>query len=176
MFSFAHYLLNTDSFTANIIFIVVIKCIYIAFLRLFNMLPHIVFHLCVETEGLCLAVALADGLDDLQDIGSNRTVGAVVAVVVRAPEVVDQGVLDAALYMVRHVVVESLLHAQRHADGGGVAVVYALAVGGMLVHRVLALDDVLLRIGIGAEFPTQTALVQGTLVDVTYQIVAGFLS
>ena len=127
-------------------------------------------------EGLCPAVALADGLDDLQNVRGDGALGAVVAVVVGAAEVVDQGVLDVALYVAGHVVVESLLHAQRHAGRRGVAVVHALTVGGMLVHRVLALDDVLFRVGIGAELPAQAVLVQGTLVDVTYQIVAGFLS
>ena len=84
---------------------------HIAFLRLFNMLPHIVFHLCVELEGLRPAKALTDGLDDLQDVRGDGAVGAVVAVVVGASIVVDQGVLDAALYVVWHVVVEGLLHA-----------------------------------------------------------------
>ena len=138
--------------------------------------PHVVFHFVVEAEGLCPAEALADGLDDLQNVGSDGAVCTVVAVVARAPKVADQGVLDIALQVVGHVVIEGLLHAQRHADGGGVAVVYAVAVSGVLVHRVLALDDVFFRVGIGTEFPTQTALVQGTLFDVTYQVVAGFLS
>ena len=134
-----------------------------------TLLPHVVFHFVVEAEGLCPAEALADGLDDLQNVGSDGAMGTVVAVVARAPKV-------AALQVVGHVVIEGLLHAQRHADGGGVAVVYAVAVSGVLVHRVLALDDVFFRVGIGTEFPTQTALVQGTLFDVTYQVVAGFLS
>ena len=141
-----------------------------------TLLPHVVFHFVVEAEGLCPAEALADGLDDLQGIGSDGATGAVVAVVARASKVADQGVLDVALQVVGHVVIEGLLHAQRHAEGCGVAVVHAVAVSGVLVHRVLALDDVFLWVGIGAEFPTQTALVQGTLFDVAYQVVAGFLS
>ena len=98
-----------------------------AFLRLFNMLPHIVFHLCVELEGLRPAVALTDGLDNLQDVRGNRAVCAVVAVVGIAAVVVDELLFDGLFYMTWHVVIEMFAHADRHLDRLVVPIVFTFA-------------------------------------------------
>ena len=109
---------------------------HIAFLRLFNMLPHIVLHLCVEMEGLCPAVALADGLDDLQNVRGDGAMCAVVAVVVIAAEVVDEFLFDGLLCVTWHVIIEMFAHADRHLDELVLPIVFTFALRYLVVSGV----------------------------------------
>ena len=99
-------------------------------------LPHVVFDLCIEMEGMCPAVALADGLDDLQDVRGNGAVGAVVAVVVIATEVVDKFLFDGLFGMTWHIIIEMFAHADRHLDDFVLPIVFTFALRYLVVSGV----------------------------------------
>ena len=139
-----------------------------------TLLPHVVFHFVVEAEGLCPAEALADGLDDLQNVGSDGAVCTVVAVVGIPAVVVDEAVLDGLLYMARHVIIEIFAHANRHLDGLVILVISAIALRYMAVPWVHRQDGFLVGIDVLTYFPTQAGSMQRTLIGKTNEVILGF--
>ena len=140
-----------------------------------TLLPHVVFHFVVEAEGLCPAEALADGLDDLQNVGSDGAVCTVVAVVGIPAVVVDEAVLDGLLYMSGHVIIEIFAHANRHLDGLVILVISAIALRYMAVLWVHRQDGFLVGIDVLTYFPTQAGSMQRTLIGKADEVILGFL-
>ncbi len=141
-----------------------------------TLLPHVVFHFVVEAEGLCPAEALADGLDDLQNVGSDGAMGAVVAVVGISAVVVDEALLDGLLYMSGHVIIEIFAHANRHLDGLVILVISAIALRYMAVSWIHRQDGFLVGIDVLTYFPTQAGSMQRTLIGKTDEVFLGFFS
>lgn len=129
----------------------------------FFLLPHVVFHLSVELEGLGPAGLAADALDDGQNSRGDGPVATVVLVVDAAAEVVDEGLLDGTGVADRHVVVEPLAHAKGYHNGLVVTEVIARAVSGLGVEGADAVGDVCLRVEVAAYLPAQAAAVQRTV-------------
>lgn len=137
--------------------------------------PHVVFHFVVEAEGLCPAEALADGLDNLQDIGGDGLTTAMVAIVVETTIVVDEGMLDGLLCMAGHVIIEILTHTQGHLVWLVGAEIGALTLSDGLMQGVHAGKHLLIGIDIVSDFPAQASFMEWTVVCVTDGIGLGFL-
>ena len=139
-------------------------------------LPQIILDFGVELEGLRPAVALTDGLDNLQDVGGYGALGAMVLVVLVTAIVVDECTFDGELRMVRHVIIEVFTHTKGHSDDLVLTIAVTLALGNLAVPGVHGHDGDLVSIHILSNLPAQTSLVQRTLIGKTDEVMFGFFS
>ena len=126
-------------------------------------------------KGLRPAVTLADGLDNLQDIGGDGFVTAMVAIVVETAIVVDEGMLDGLLCMAGHVIIEILTHTQGHLMWLVGAEIGALTLSDRLMQGVHAGKHLLIGINIVSDLPAQASFMEWTVVCVTDGIGLSFL-
>lgn len=134
-------------------------------------LPQVILRVAIELQGVGPAVLLGGLADVLLVLWREGAIAAVVLVVALAIEMIDEVVLQCYLYAARHVVVH-LRYAQRHADGFGTAIHWALLRLYQWVHKVYGTYYERMLRGILASHPVQTALAERALVRTTYRIAA----
>lgn len=138
-------------------------------------LPLPAFLLAVVDDGAGPAVELADVGDVLLLGGGDGTVAAAHLEIVLASPHADELVTDVALHAGRHVN-EHFGHAALHEYPLAVTEHLAILSTGFGVVGIDAQTDVGHRIGVLAEDPAQTLVVERALVDVAQVVVLGLLA